>query len=59
MAEIGLVDFAKCAFAIVQWVMPLYRRKYSKHTLTQLQLLVILCRMQYAYRTFRETEARL
>ncbi len=31
-AEVGLVEFAKCALAIAERVMPLYRSKYSKHT---------------------------
>jgi hypothetical protein len=59
MAEIGLVDFAKCALAIAERVMPLYRSKYSKHTFTQPQLLAILCLMRYEDWTFRETEVRL
>jgi IS5 family transposase len=59
MAEIGLVDFAKCAIAIAKRVMPLYRSKYSKHTFTQPQLLAILCLMRYEDWTFRETEVRL
>ena len=59
MAEIGLVDFAKCALEIATRVMPLYRSKYSKHTFTQPQLLAILCLMRYEDWTFRETEVRL
>lgn len=59
MAEIGLVDFAKCALVIAQKVVPLYRSKYSKHTFTQPQLLAILCLMRYEDWTFRETEVRL
>jgi IS5 family transposase len=59
MAEVGLVDFAKCALAIAKKVMPLYRSKYSKHTFTQPQLLAILCLMRYEDWTFRETEVRL
>jgi hypothetical protein len=59
MAEIGLVDFAKCALAIAKRVMPLYRSKYSKHTFTQPQLLAILCLMRYEDWTFRETEVRI
>src|SRR5688500_12282723 len=59
MAEIGLVDFAKCALAIGKRVMLLYRSKYSKHTLTQPQLLAILCLMRYEDWTFREAEVRL
>lgn len=59
MAEIGLVDFAKCALGIATRVMPLYRSKYSKHTFTQPQLLAILCLMRYEDWTFRETEVRL
>src|SRR5688572_18582241 len=59
MAEIGLVDFAKCALAIGKKVLPLYRSKYSKHTFTQPQLLAILCLMRYEDWTFRETEVRL
>jgi hypothetical protein len=59
MAEIGLVDFAKCALAIAGRVLPLYRSKYSKHTFTQPQLLAILCLMRYEDWTFRETEVRL
>lgn len=59
MAEIGLVDFAKCALAIGQRVMPAYRSKYSKHTFTQPQLLAILCLMRFEDWTFRETEVRL
>lgn len=59
MAEVGLVDFAKCALAIANKVMPFYRSKYSKHTFTQPQLLAILCLMRYEDWTFRETEVRL
>src|SRR5918994_903994 len=59
MAEVGLVNFAKCALAIAKRVMPLYRSKYSKHTFTQPQLLAILCVMRYEDWTFRETEVRL
>jgi hypothetical protein len=59
MAEIGWVDFAKCALAIAKRVMPLYRSKYSKHTFTQPQLLAILCLMRYGDWTFREAEVRL
>jgi hypothetical protein len=59
MAEIGLVDFAKCALAIATKVLPLYRSKYSKHTFSQPQLLAILCLMRYEDWTFRETEVRL
>lgn len=59
MAEIGLVDFAKCALAIATRVLPMYRSKYSKHTFTQPQLLAILCLMRYEDWTFRETEVRL
>lgn len=56
MAEVGLVAFAKCELAMGQRVMPAYRNKYSKHTFTQPQLLVILCLMRCEDRTFRETE---
>lgn len=59
MAEIGLVEFAKCALAMATRVLPLYRSKYSKHTFTQPQLLAILCLMGYEDWTFRETEVRL
>jgi len=59
MAEIGLVDFAKCALAIGKRVLPTYRSKYSKHTFTQPQQLAILCLMRYEDWTFRETEVRL
>lgn len=59
MAEIGLVEFAKCALVIAKRVMPSYRSKYSKHTFTQPQLLAILCLMRYEDWTFRETEVRL
>lgn len=59
MAEIGLVDFAKCALLIARRVMPTYKSKYSKHTFTQPQLLAILCLMRYEDWTFRETEVRL
>ncbi len=59
MAEIGWVEFAKCALAIAKRVMPLYGSKYSKHTFTQPQLLAILCLMRYEDWTFRETEVRL
>lgn len=59
MAEIGLVDFAKCALAKAKRVMPLYRSKYSKHRFTQPQLLAILCLMRDEDWTFRETEVRL
>lgn len=59
MAEIGLVEFAKCALAIAKRVMPWYGSKYSKHTFTQPQLLAILCLMRYEDWTFRETEVRL
>ena len=59
MAEVGLVDFAKCALVIAKKVMPLYRSKYSKHTFMQPQLLAILCLMRYEDWTFRETEVRL
>jgi len=59
MAEVGLVEFAKCALAIGTRVLPLYRSKYSKHTFTQPQLLAILCLMRYEDWTFRETEVRL
>jgi DDE family transposase/transposase-like protein DUF772 len=59
MAEIGLVHFAKYALAIATKVLPLYRRKYSKHTFSQPQLLAILCLMRYEDWTFRETEVRL
>jgi hypothetical protein len=59
MAEIGLVDFAKCALAIATKVLPLYRSKYAKHTFSQPQLLAILCLMRYEDWTFRETEVRL
>jgi hypothetical protein len=59
MAEIGLVDFAKCAVAIGKRVMLSYRSKYSKHTFTQPQLLAILCLMRYEDWTFREIEVRL
>ncbi len=59
MAEVGLVEFAKCALAIGKRVMPLYRSKYSKHTFTQPQLLAILCLMRYEDWTFREAEVRL
>lgn len=59
MAEIDLVEFAKCALAIAKRVLPLYGSKYSKHTFTQPQLLAILCLMRYEDWTFRETEVRL
>jgi hypothetical protein len=59
MAEIGLVEFAKCALAISKRAMPLYRSKYSKHIFTQPQLLAILCLMRYEDWTFREAEVRL
>jgi hypothetical protein len=59
MAEVGLVEFAKCALGIAKRVMPLYGSKYSKHTFTQPQLLAILCLMRYEDWTFRETEIRL
>ena len=59
MAEVGLVELAKCALAIAKRVMPLYGSKYSKHTFTQPQLLAILCLMRYEDWTFRETEIRL
>lgn len=59
MAEVSLVDFARCALAIGKRVLPLYRSKYSKHTFTQPQLLTILCLMRYEDWTFREAEVRL
>jgi len=59
MAEVGLVEFAKCALAIAKRVVPLYGSKYSKHTFTQPQLLAILCLMRYEDWTFREAEVRL
>jgi hypothetical protein len=59
MAEVGLVNFAKCALAIAKRVMLSYRSKYSKHTFTQPQLLAILCLVRYEDWTFRETEVRL
>jgi DDE family transposase/transposase-like protein DUF772 len=59
MAEIGLVEFAKCALRIARRVMPAYKSKYSKHIFTQPQLLAILCLMRYEDWTFRETEVRL
>lgn len=59
MAEIGLVDYAKCAIVLAKRVMPSYRSKYSKHTFTQPQLLAILCLMRYEDWTFREAEVRL
>jgi hypothetical protein len=59
MAEVGLVDFAKCVLAIARRVLPLYRSKYSKHIFTQPQLLAILCLMRYEDWTFREIEVRL
>lgn len=59
MAEVGLVQFAKCALAIATRVLPLFRNKFSKHTFTQPQLLAILCLMRYEDWTFRETEIRL
>jgi hypothetical protein len=59
MAEIGLVQYARIALPIAQAVVPAYRSKYSKHTFTQPQLLVILCLMRYEDWTFRETEVCL
>lgn len=59
MAEIGLVQFSAVALEVARAIIPAYRSKYSKHTFTQAQLLVILCLMRYEDWTFREAEVRL
>ncbi|MGE5141126.1 MAG: transposase [Rudaea sp.] len=59
MAEIGSVQFSAIALEVARAIVPAYRSKYSKHTFTQAQLLVILCLMRYEDWTFREAEVRL
>ena len=59
MAEVGLVRFATVALRVGQMVLPSYRSKFSKHRLTQPQLLAVLCLMRFEDWTFRETEVRL
>jgi hypothetical protein len=59
MAEIALVQFSAVSVDVARAIVPAYRSKYSKHTFTQPQLLVILCLMRYEDWTFREAEVRL
>ena len=59
MAEIGLVPLAKLTLHVSEQVLPRYRSKFSKHQVTQPQLLAILCLMRYEDWTYREAEVRL
>lgn len=59
MAEVGLVRFAKVALEVSSAVLPLYRKKRSKHIFTQPQLLTVLLLMRFEEWTLRETEVRL
>jgi DDE family transposase/transposase-like protein DUF772 len=59
MAEIGLVTFARVAFAVGRAALPAYRSKFSKRQFTQPPLLAVLCLMRYEDWTFREAEVRL
>jgi hypothetical protein len=59
MAEVGLLVFARAALEVGLAVLPPYRTRFSKHQLTQPQLLAILCLMRYEDWTFREAEVRL
>ena len=59
MAEVGLLLFARTALDVARSVLPLYRTRFSKHQLTQPQLLAILCLMRYEDWTYREAEVRL
>ena len=59
MAEVGLIRFARVALGVAEAVLPDYRTKFSKHVLTQPQLLAILCLMRYEDWTLRKTEVRL
>jgi DDE family transposase len=59
MAEIGLVQFARVALDVAQATVPRYRTTFSKHQITQPQLLAILCVTRYEDWTYREAEVRL
>jgi Transposase DDE domain/Transposase domain (DUF772) len=59
MAEIGLVTFARVAFAVGRAALPAYRSKFSTRQFTQPPLLAVLCLMRYEDWTFREAEVRL
>src|SRR5579859_1861339 len=59
MAEVGLLPFARVAFAVAQQILPAYRSRFSKHQFTQPQLLAVLCLLRYEDWTFREAETRL
>jgi hypothetical protein len=59
MADVGLLPFVRIALHVCRAVLPRYRSRFSKHQLTQPQLLAILCLMRYEDWTFREAEVRL
>jgi hypothetical protein len=47
------------ALQVAAQVLPPYRNRFSKHQLTQPQLLAVLCLMRYEEGTFREAELGL
>jgi hypothetical protein len=49
MAEVGLALFAGVASEVVQEVLPAYSAKYSEHTVTQPQSVMILCLMRFEH----------
>jgi Transposase DDE domain/Transposase domain (DUF772) len=59
MAEVGLLAFARTALEVARAALPPFRTRFSKHQLTQPQLLAILCLMRYEDWTFCEAEVRL
>src|SRR5215813_4963308 len=59
MPEVGLVRFAQVALDVATATIARYRTTFSKHQLSQPQLLAILCLMRYEDWTFREAEVRL
>ena len=59
MAGVGLLPFARVAWQVAAQVLPPYRNRFSKHQLTQPQLLAVLCLMRYEDGTFREAEVGL
>src|SRR5258708_27369623 len=54
MAEVGLLPFARVALEVATQVLPPYRTRFSKHQLTQPQLLAVPCPIRYPDWTFRE-----
>ena len=59
MVEVGFLLFARTSQQMATAVLPPNRSRFSKHQLTQPQLLDVLCLIRYADWTFRETEVRL